>query len=182
MSTDVAYTTPGEYICYLIASDAGLRREKTYIGVTNNSVRRLRQHNGEIAGGAKATRARQWHYVVKVGHFDHQDALRIEWAWKHTSRGRYGVLGRIRGLNELVCQEKWTSKSPPAEERPCTVHVFQQFFDTRAMTLPSFSGLPTHVNVTFHAPVVEPLPMSIVEQDEARANVVALSPPQDDRY
>lgn len=31
--------------------------QRTYLGVTNNLTRRLRQHNGEIKGGAKYTTA-----------------------------------------------------------------------------------------------------------------------------
>lgn len=34
-------------------------RQKTYIGYTNNLVRRLRQHRGELQGGAKYTRTMQ---------------------------------------------------------------------------------------------------------------------------
>ncbi|XP_052733669.1 uncharacterized protein LOC108339867 isoform X1 [Vigna angularis] len=34
---------------------------KTYVGITNNFPRRLKQHNGELNGGAKASRAgRPW--------------------------------------------------------------------------------------------------------------------------
>lgn len=39
---------------------------RLYIGVTNNLDRRLRQHNGALRGGAKATRAgRPWAVVFE---------------------------------------------------------------------------------------------------------------------
>ena len=38
-----------DYIVYLLYNTCN---NKTYLGITNNSRRRLRQHNGEIKGGA----------------------------------------------------------------------------------------------------------------------------------
>jgi hypothetical protein len=165
------------YVCYLIAADADDRvaageqqlplpprraKGRTYVGVTNDSARRLRQHNGELAGGAKATRSKRWRYVAKVGPFGHVDALRFEWAWKHSSRRVGGVEGRILGLNELVCRARWTSKSPPAEVRPLTVRVFKPFFDDRSLEVPYFSGLPTYVDVVYFTPP----PMDSMETTE----------------
>ena len=41
-------------------------RRRFYIGVTTGTLRRLRQHNGALKGGAKATRAgRPWRVVYK---------------------------------------------------------------------------------------------------------------------
>ena len=42
------------YVYLLRCSD-----DTFYTGITNNVVRRLRQHNGELAGGAKYTRAKR---------------------------------------------------------------------------------------------------------------------------
>eukprot|EP00122_Pirum_gemmata_P014970 Pgem_evm1s13979 len=41
------------YIVYVLTNSCNKR---TYLGVTNNSIRRLRQHNGELKGGARSTK------------------------------------------------------------------------------------------------------------------------------
>ncbi|MCA9688477.1 MAG: GIY-YIG nuclease family protein [Myxococcales bacterium] len=47
-----------DWVVYVLVSSATGR---TYVGITRDLPRRLSQHNGEIAGGAKATRAgRPW--------------------------------------------------------------------------------------------------------------------------
>lgn len=44
------------------------RRGRTYVGITTDVARRLRQHNGELVGGARATRAhRPWAIGQVVG-------------------------------------------------------------------------------------------------------------------
>ena len=59
----------------------------TYVGATVNLARRLRQHNGEIKGGAKYTRLGakgSWSVVFTVEGFREQrEALQFEWALKH---------------------------------------------------------------------------------------------------
>lgn len=47
-----------EWLCYTLLSHTG---KHTYVGATCNLSRRVRQHNGEITGGAKATQSqRPW--------------------------------------------------------------------------------------------------------------------------
>jgi putative endonuclease len=44
------------------------RRGRTYVGITTDLGRRLRQHNGELAGGARATRGhRPWRVAHALG-------------------------------------------------------------------------------------------------------------------
>ncbi|KAA8491794.1 Structure-specific endonuclease subunit slx1 [Porphyridium purpureum] len=73
--------------CYLIQSYSSKRysKNRTYIGFTNDVVRRLKQHNGLISGGAKKTTAhRPWRLICIIVGFSHKQAgLQFEWAWQH---------------------------------------------------------------------------------------------------
>ena len=65
------------------------RTGRTYVGATTDVARRARQHNGELAGGARATRAhRPWQVARVWGPFSGRgEAQRVERAIKR-SRGR----------------------------------------------------------------------------------------------
>ncbi|RQO85392.1 hypothetical protein POPTR_001G260600v4 [Populus trichocarpa] len=71
---------------YLILSTN--RPIKTYVGVTTNFSRRLKQHNGELKGGAKASRAgRPWICACIIRGFnDRSEACKFESKWKIFSR------------------------------------------------------------------------------------------------
>lgn len=51
-----------DYYVYLLKHE---KLNRTYVGITNNLKRRLRQHNGEIKGGARSTTA-----CLKYGKWD----------------------------------------------------------------------------------------------------------------
>ena len=72
--------TDGWFV-YVLRSEA---RSVTYVGIARDVARRLRQHNGELKGGAKSTRAaRPWQVVVTHGPFESRgEAQRIEYALK----------------------------------------------------------------------------------------------------
>jgi len=100
--------------------------QKTYVGCTNDLKRRLRQHNCEIVGGAKATRGRKWryHFIVK-GFRNKIEALQFEWRMHHPiPRSKYayrGPQGRINALDKTMMLERWTSKSPLSFDVPLEV-------------------------------------------------------------
>lgn len=51
------------WFVYVLVSRAG----RTYVGIARDVTRRLRQHNGELAGGARATRpGRPWRVAQVV--------------------------------------------------------------------------------------------------------------------
>lgn len=77
------------YCVYLLSSACGRR---TYIGCTNDLRRRLRQHNGALVGGARATRGgRPWRVAAAVHGLGRsaRRALCLEWALKHWRRSRH---------------------------------------------------------------------------------------------
>ena len=94
--------------CYLLWSttSSAAPRQLRYIGMTVDPRRRLRQHNGELAGGARATRGKgPWRFaLVLAGLPSMREALRAEWRWKRIARSRCagasagsGNRGRGRG-------------------------------------------------------------------------------------
>lgn len=109
--------------CYFLATSDG-QTSKTYIGITPDLDRRLRQHNGLQSGGAKATSGRTWERICHVKGFpDHTAALQFEWRWKQISRrliGKYGPIERrLHALQELL-----------SLDRPTTVAIDYSSYET----------------------------------------------------
>ena len=86
------------YVVYIISCS-----NRSYVGSTLNFPRRLRQHNGEIKGGAKRTRKRVWvlHTLIE-GFTSRTEALRFEWALQHPRRSlRYKQIihnAKLKGM------------------------------------------------------------------------------------
>src|SRR5687767_6807648 len=99
--------------CYI------LRHKKynklTYNGFTNNPNRRIRQHNGEISGGANETTKVEpgWEFFVLMTGFETQsNALSCEWKIKYPKKRRKclgGPINRVKSLNDILQLDKWTS-------------------------------------------------------------------------
>lgn len=113
--------------CVYLLCDANGR---TYIGATVDLRRRLRQHNGELVGGARRTSrpgsCGSWRVSAVVAGFDQwRDALRFEYAWRRTCRRPrgFGVAWRMRGLQALMAKPRWSSTSPLASTVPLVVHT-----------------------------------------------------------
>jgi predicted GIY-YIG superfamily endonuclease len=95
--------------CYIIYSPS---KNRTYVGYTVEPNRRIRQHNGIIKGGAKATSiASDWRFLSIITSssptFTNILALSIEWHLKHPSGKRrdpkyWGVDGRLKGIIEVL--------------------------------------------------------------------------------
>lgn len=105
------------WACYCLLSPEGT----TYVGSTVDIERRLRQHNREIVGGARATgRSHNWKRMCHVlGFPSGKMALQFEWAWKHISRkanGKTPLERRCDALVTLLNKEKATSNSLPFKD------------------------------------------------------------------
>ena len=110
---------------YFIESTNG----STYIGATVNLDKRIRQHNKEIKGGARATsikveQGEVWKYICYVENFpNYNEALKFEWRWKQISRliQKSNVTinpreKRFEALKKLLNLDKSTSKAIPYSE------------------------------------------------------------------
>ena len=133
------------YVCYTIMSGS-----RTYVGITNNLKRRLRQHSGEIKGGARYTRGLKWKLVYFVSGFrNKREALQFEWSLRHiTGHGRKGrapgsgMSGRLHNLERVFSMKRWTSKSPLASDVPLILNwVLKKLRPDRFTTV-----LPQHVS------------------------------------
>ena len=117
-----------EWIFYIIQN-----KYSTYAGVSPDPVRRLRQHNGEIKGGARATtmkvnKGETWRRACYVEGFPTwSEALKFEWAWKFYSRklskSLFPLDRRKQALNTLISLEKPTSKAIPYTEWEKPINV-----------------------------------------------------------
>ena len=96
------------YVCYVIQTPNGRR---SYVGVTTNLARRLRQHCGKLTGGAKYTRGKTWEYAALVKGFDTKNqVLSFEWWVKHQSRKCRGrpIERRFTAIRKLLQNERWS--------------------------------------------------------------------------
>ena len=101
------------YYCYILGQSRHIRTGigRTYNGYTVDLVHRLRQHNGEIKGGAFATRnVGPWEFIAVMTCMDWTSvrAMQVEWLIRYPTRKKprpteyAGAQGRINSLVEIV--------------------------------------------------------------------------------
>ena len=143
--TEVSSKTTKEtkYYCYFLGQHNNWSGQ-TYNGYTVNLSRRLRQHNGEIKGGAWATTAKDkgaWSFIAALTSDSWTSvsrAMACEWNCRYPTRKKprpkiyAGAKGRINSLVEIFKHIKDDVR----------LYIHPTFYD-HAVSL----GLPSHVTL-----------------------------------
>ena len=107
------------YLVYILKCD-----NLTYIGMTNNFLRRWRQHIGDLKGGAKYTKQKkEWYPILIIDGFETmKEAMQCEWKLKHNKKYK-GPTKRILYSFFMIQKDKWTSNSPTIKTQNLTVYI-----------------------------------------------------------
>ena len=102
---------------------------KTYIGYTNDFLKRWQQHNGYLSGGAKYTTKNVglWQPICIVdGFVCKKEAMRCEWRLKRAK----GYINRIKYINEYLSnKEKFTKNGNDIKSLNLNVFVTDEYKD-----------------------------------------------------
>jgi len=127
------------YIVYLLTNN---RNPCTYIGSTNNPSRRIRQHNGELVGGARYTKRHgkdvdaRWEFYGYICGLTKHQALSIEKRIQIRSRkmrDRCAIDRRLHAIAEILA------------DYPDEGFVFTRAVNTPPSTLAEVSTPPNEV-------------------------------------
>lgn len=93
-----------EYIVYLLIND---KDNCTYVGITNNPERRIKQHNNILKGGAKYTTNKNcnWFYHSFILNCNKHEALSIEkkiHIYSKKTIGKTPIERRIKCINKIL--------------------------------------------------------------------------------
>jgi predicted GIY-YIG superfamily endonuclease len=99
------------YLCYCIRNE---NENKTYIGITNNFKKRIRQHNGILSGGAKYTHGDKWSpIIILTGFISKNQVLRFEYLWKKCkikTTYKSGIMKRLEIMDYLFSKnDEWSN-------------------------------------------------------------------------
>ena len=112
------------FLVYLLKNDT-----KTYIGYTNDFLKRWMQHNKYLSGGAKYTTKNEglWQPICIVdGFVCKKEAMRCEWRLKRAK----GYINRIKYVNEYLSnKEKFTKNGNDIKSLNLKVFVTDEYKD-----------------------------------------------------
>ncbi|CAG8505008.1 13075_t:CDS:2 [Ambispora gerdemannii] len=166
---------PEFYCCYLTRSLQPKYTDYVYIGTTPDPIRRLRQHNGELAGGAARTVSRRpWTYVLFVYGFpSSRAATQFEWAWQQEGKSRHFTTNnksKRRSMHKL--SRKISALMEMMQFRyfcrwPLKLHIVESDVEKQL----DFTKFPKHVTITYGP--VEKLSYTFADKGLTRARLRA---------
>ena len=110
------------FLVYLLKND-----NKTYIGYTNDFLKRWQQHNNYLSGGAKYTTRNTgyWEPICIIDGFKcKKEAMRCEWRLKR----KKGYINRIKYINHIFCNEnKFTNTGENINNLNLKIYVKDNF-------------------------------------------------------
>lgn len=116
------------YLVYILKS-----QNLTYVGMTNNFCRRIKQHNKLLKGGAKYTqKSDNWYPICIIDGFTSKsEAMKCEWKIKSKknkiARKFKKDTGRIEYLNLLLQDKKWTSSSENINDQNLIIYIREEY-------------------------------------------------------
>ena len=125
------------YLVYILTCDS-----KSYVGMTNDFLRRWRQHIGDLQGGAKYTTrcGKDWYPICIIDGFETMsEAMQCEWKLKRRQgqkgkgkgrkgTGSKGARGRVEWLSHILAHDsRWTSKSPLIDDQSLTIYIDEEY-------------------------------------------------------
>ena len=110
------------YLVYLLRCE-----NRSYVGMTNDFFHRLRQHNGELQGGAKYTSCfgKDWYPILIIDGFQTmKEAMQCEWKLKR----KKGLAQRVEWAHTLLTSHlKWTSRSPEIISQNLKIYIDDEY-------------------------------------------------------
>ena len=109
------------YLVYIIQSN-----NRSYIGMTNDFLKRWKQHNRMLKGGARYTSmSDHWTPICIIDGFKNKsEAMQCEWKLKRVK----GYYNRLKNLSKLLqFSKRWTSKSPLIKEQKLVIYVVENY-------------------------------------------------------
>ena len=109
------------YLVYILQSG-----NHSYIGMTNDFMRRWSQHNKFLKGGAKYTlKYDNWSPICIIDGFKNKsEAMQCEWKLKRVK----GPKHRVMNLSKILKNEKqWTKNSPFISNQDLKVYVIDKY-------------------------------------------------------
>ena len=110
------------FLVYILKCD-----NLTYVGMTNDFFHRWQQHNGILSGGARYTKKKcNWYPICIIDGFKSMsEAMQCEWRIKHNKKK--GDINKIKYVNELLKNERWTSNSPLIKNQDLNIYITDEY-------------------------------------------------------